>query len=63
MGSKGGEVSMTDAIKVENAALQFPRGRGLLGGVKSLLGFKELPENNFAWPEFFHAFDSNGCVS
>jgi ABC-type polysaccharide/polyol phosphate transport system ATPase subunit len=47
MGSKGGEISMTDAIKVENVALQFPRGRGLFGGIKSLLGFKGLPEKNF----------------
>ena len=47
MGSEGGEISMTDAIKVENVALQFPRGRGLFGGIKSLLGFKGLPEKNF----------------
>ena len=47
MGGKGGEVPMSDAIRVNNVALRFPRGRGLLGGVKSLFGRNKNSNTNF----------------
>jgi ABC-type polysaccharide/polyol phosphate transport system ATPase subunit len=38
---------MSDAVRVEKAALRFPRGKGLFRGIISLLGRKEKPEANF----------------
>ena len=47
MGGEGGEVPMIDAVRVNNVALRFPRGRGILGGIKSIFGWKKNANTNF----------------